>query len=742
MKIFSHFSWLRLFILALLTSLAACGGSGTNNGADNGNGNGDSGQPEISIADAQATDSATSIDVTVSLSKASDQTVTVNYATSDATAIAGTDYVATNGTLTFAPGETSQTATIALVDGRDTSVIKSFQVILSEAVKATITDAEAEISLLDGEHSEMFNNPTYSSTWGVKGVFTNASTCASCHTGTTTVMNYNGKDVSPATQWKHSVMAHSLNDPYFNAVVEEEVHIFPDKKVFIEDTCLRCHAPMASTHAHQNIELLTEDPTGLSPDGGYPFATAISESHAREGISCTACHQIQDQNLGEVASMSGHYTIKSEEENNGVAPSIFGPFQSPIGQAMQNQTIYTPEHGAHIRESAMCATCHNLYTPTLDLEGNPYLVDGSMAQFPEQTPFWDWKNSKYPAEGQTCQKCHMAEPEPGYTTPITTRPNNATDRPAAYDDADGAFSVHEFVGGNGYLLGLLKTYMEELGIADKTTESGFDEKIAQTRSMLSRAATLEINPVNNGGSLSIPVTITNLTGHRLPTSFPSRRMWVHLKVTDTNGSIVFESGATDDDGLLAKDDQFNAYECLKIEKDHTSGFDYSSCYEPHHDTISDASQVAIYEPVLGDVNGDITHVLLHANQYLKDNRIPPIGWTLANRHPNPVTPGMYDDDINGLATADSNFASGKDGSGADGKDTVTYEVNTTGATGPFTVEAELRYQSIRPSFVHGMHADDPEHGIEGESYVKRFKEMYEEHPPIPETIATVNASVN
>ncbi|MDG6777198.1 Calx-beta domain-containing protein [Thiomicrorhabdus sp. zzn3] len=736
MDTFTSSAWLRLLILSLSTFLiTACGGGG--------GGSSSSTDPEISIADTQAIDSATSVEVAVTLSQASGQTVTVNYATADGTAIAGTDYESASGTLTFAAGETSKTITITLVDGRDASTLKAFTVTLSEPAHATLADSQATISLLDAEHSAMFNNPSYLANWGIKGIFTNATTCASCHTGTTTVMNYSGTDVSPATQWKHSVMAHSLNDPYFNAVVEEEVHIFPDKQVFIEDTCLRCHAPMASTHAHQNIELLTEDPTGLSTDGGYPFATAISEPHAREGISCTACHQMQNQDLGQVASMSGHYTIKSEEENNGVSPSIFGPFKSPVGNAMQNNTIYTPEYAAHIRESAMCATCHNLYTPTLNLEGDPHLVDGNIAQFPEQTPYWDWLNSQYsdPATGKTCQACHMASPADGYTTPITTRPADATARPSGVDDADSVFSVHEFVGGNSYLLGLLKTYMEELGIADKTTESGFDEKITQTRAMLSQAATIETNPTNNAGTLTIPVTITNLTGHRLPTSFPSRRMWVHLKVTDVNGSVVFESGAADANGRLAKDEQFNNYKCLKIEKDDPE-FDYSTCYEPHHDTIDDANQVQIYEPVLGDVNGGITHVLLHANQYLKDNRLPPIGWTLENRHPNPVTPGMYDDDINGLATSDTNFAAGKEGAGSDGKDTVTYEVDTSGATGPFTVEAELLYQSIRPSFVYGMHADDPEHGIEGDSYVRRFKYMYENTPPIPEQIDAVSTSVN
>ncbi|GAB6071085.1 hypothetical protein JCM30760_21820 [Thiomicrorhabdus hydrogeniphila] len=735
MNIFSWRMFLTFLPVLFASFLGGCGGGSDEAPAPS--------TVYLSVQDQTAVFDATSIDVTISLSATSADTITVDYATNDGTAVATTDYTAQNGELTFAPGETSKTISIALINGRDTSTTKIFTIDLSNPINATISDAQAEVSLLDPVHSAMFDNPAYSASWGTKGVFTDANTCASCHTGTSGIMEFNSQDISPPTQWKHSVMAHALNDPYYNAVVEEEVHIFPDKQVFIEDTCLRCHAPMASTYAHQTGTGLVTDPTTLLADGGYPFATAMSDPHAREGISCTACHQIQDptttdptktadENL--LASMSGHYTIKSASENNGSDPKIFGPF-TPMGQAMQNNTIYEPKYASHISESTMCATCHNLYTPTLDLNGNLHLVNGNVAQFPEQTPYWDWLNSDYsnPTTGKTCQACHMAEPsDTSYMTPVTTRPSSAPDH--------GNFSVHEFVGGNSYLLGVLKTYMDTLGISDKTTEAGFDEKIAQSKSMLQSAANLEVTSSFDGGTktLSVPVTITNLTGHRLPASFPSRRMWVHLTVIDSNtNTSIFESGAVDASGNLAKDTNFIQSQCLAINKE--TGFNSltNGCYEPHHTEINDANQVQIYEPVLGDVNGDITHVLLHANEYIKDNRIPPIGWTLANRHPNPVTTGQYDDDVTGLAVTDTNFATGKDGAGSDGKDTVTYNIDTTGFTGPFNIQVELLYQSIRPSFVYGMHADDIEHGgINGESHVRRFKYMYEQTPPTPELLAS------
>src|SRR2546427_10482096 len=51
---------------------------------------------------------------TVSLSPASGQPVTVNYATRHATAIGGSDYIATNGILSFAPGTTNRSVTVAV----------------------------------------------------------------------------------------------------------------------------------------------------------------------------------------------------------------------------------------------------------------------------------------------------------------------------------------------------------------------------------------------------------------------------------------------------------------------------------------------------------------------------------------------------------------------------------------------------------------------------------------------------
>ena len=70
---------------------------------------------------------------TVTLTPAATSTVTVHYATSDSSATAPGDYTATSGTLTFTPGETSQTASVSVVGNTTTFVDKDFYMNLSTA---------------------------------------------------------------------------------------------------------------------------------------------------------------------------------------------------------------------------------------------------------------------------------------------------------------------------------------------------------------------------------------------------------------------------------------------------------------------------------------------------------------------------------------------------------------------------------------------------------------------------------
>ncbi|MGD9622965.1 MAG: glycosyl hydrolase family 18 protein, partial [Mycolicibacterium sp.] len=80
---------------------------------------------------------------TVTLAAPSATPVSVQYATSNGTAAAGSDYIATAGTITFAPGVTTQTVEVQVLPDTLVEPNETFTVTLSNPTGATITDATA-----------------------------------------------------------------------------------------------------------------------------------------------------------------------------------------------------------------------------------------------------------------------------------------------------------------------------------------------------------------------------------------------------------------------------------------------------------------------------------------------------------------------------------------------------------------------------------------------------------------------
>ena len=573
---------------------------------------------------------------------------------------------------------------------------------------------------------------SFNPNWGTVGVFTDAQTCAGCHRASAVgdvpaAMRFpdaQGEDVSPSYQWRHSMMAHAFDDPYYQAVVEDEATLFASLAGLVEDTCLTCHTPMAHTHAHQTGTDLSQDASCPLPDGCYRLATASEQDHAREGVSCTLCHQIKSDNLGSTASFSGGFSIAKASDADDF--TIYGPYQNPHpggASLMQSTAGYTPQFGSQMASSAHCASCHTLYTPTLDVETDT----PTGFEFLEQGSFLEWQNSVYVSgsgEERQCQDCHMPDPEPDiYNTRIAVRPNGSV---TTQWPERSPFFTHSMVGGNSHMLELLRDNRDTLGIESSTTVSGFDEKIAQTRHLLqNETATLDITHTGLSGSeLAIDARIGNRSGHKLPTGYPSRRMWIQLTVKDADDQVIFESGAADAQGRISTDNTRLAPACLAVRK--AADFDNGDCFEPHRDVINDPAQIALYEPVLGDSKGHITHILLHAGSYLKDNRIPPKGFT--NSQADSIEPQTRPVGVDN--DPDFNIANSQEGSGSD---TVHYRIPLSTLNPPYNVEARLLYQTISPGFVDALHSSG--------SRVTAFKQMYTQNSSVIETLASSNATV-
>ena len=98
--------------------------------------------PSLSIGDVTVNEAAGTATFTVTLSAASGQTVTVNYGTSNGTARPAATTRAASGTLTFAPGVTTQTITVAITNDTvfEGATGETFNVVLSGASNATIAD--------------------------------------------------------------------------------------------------------------------------------------------------------------------------------------------------------------------------------------------------------------------------------------------------------------------------------------------------------------------------------------------------------------------------------------------------------------------------------------------------------------------------------------------------------------------------------------------------------------------------
>lgn len=506
-------------------------------------------------------------------------------------------------------------------------------------------------------------------------LFAGSGRCVGCHEATANspaLKSPEGADISPPTLWRSTMMANAAKDPLWLAKVTAEIADNPALKETIEDKCTACHMPMGHTEAIFN---------GATT---YTLQEGLNDPLALDGVSCTLCHQIESDGLGTAGSFSGNYVIKDNE-------LLYGPYDDETySSLMLSASGYGFEYGSQMEQSELCATCHTLFTPTVDKAGN--LTGGSIA---EQTPYLEWKNSDYPAQDIQCQTCHV--PQILDPVAISTVPGGL--------DGKSPFGLHHFVGGNTFILEMLKANGDVIGVTADAVH--FDSTIARTRRQLARAAELSgtYGWTNGGDTLEVTIRVQNLTGHKFPTGFPSRRSWLQLKLSANDGTTVFESGAWDASGEIVG---------------------LSKPFEPHRDVIRTSSQTAIYQSLMADVDGDITWILLRGAEYAKDNRIPPAGFVASGPH--------YDTTaVVGAALADLNF--NRDGAvEGSGSDAVTYRIGGLDQNQGYSLDVKLQYQSVAPAFVSDLSRHStPE--------VNTFNTYYAAADNSPVTIDSLDISV-
>lgn len=518
--------------------------------------------------------------------------------------------------------------------------------------------------------------------------FAKSTDCALCHSfsnAASAMRDGKNRNVAPFDLWSGSMMANSAVDPYWKAAVSAEVAATPSQKPHIEEVCSRCHAPMAA-------------PISTSPQG--QVLAFLRDGHAKaalskDGVSCTVCHQISSENLGTDASFTGGFQFNKKSE-------IYGPHANPVTMPMQRHVGFIPTQADHILSSAMCATCHTVITESFDKQGT-----ATHAHLHEQVPYLEWRNSSFndevdsnKATARSCQSCHVPQTDIDGNAISARLAHNPGGRDFPFLNAREPYGRHTFAGGNVFMTQLLRDNRQSLKIS--TPPEAFDRVIADSRKMLQRdTATLTIVQHQDESSVStISVKIENLSGHKFPTAYPSRRAWLEFVVRDDSGKIVFESGRVNKSG------QISDGQGRPIATELAGG-----PTQPHFDTISNAQQVQIYETFMQDSESNLTFALLRGSQFQKDNRLLPQGWSNQHAHAVATQPIGIENDADFLA----------------GTDTIDYEPSLP--SGRYKIEVRLLFQSLSSRYVAELlKVDTPE--------VKSFESFYKKAKLAPEVIAT------
>ncbi|HEY0031249.1 MAG TPA: T9SS type A sorting domain-containing protein [Bacteroidia bacterium] len=496
--------------------------------------------------------------------------------------------------------------------------------------------------------------------------FLPSSSCKGCHGyDSAQVANINeaGEDINLVDRWESSMMALAAKDPFWRAKVSHEITINPAHAGDLQNKCLDCHAPMGAytSKYHGNAY--------------YGLADLVNDSLGLDGVSCGGCHSI-DPSVGYTYSGIIPYDTTLVE---------YGPFYAPSVGPMQLYEGLTPVYSSHMDQSRVCASCHTLVTQSVDLSGNY-----TGGYFVEQGTYHEYVNSDYPANSITCQSCHM--PPLSESIIIANGFTGLTPR--------SPFNQHTFAGANSFMLNLIKNNKSALGV--NVPNKSFDSTITATLSLLqTKSLNFDLQLVSvTSDTAFFKVKLENKAGHKFPSGYPSRRAVLQFVVIDAMNDTVFQSGIFN-----------NQYRVI--------GEDPS--FEVHHNIINQSNVSQIYEMAMGDVSSNFTSVLERAAVLLKDNRLPPAGFSSAS----PVydTVKVSNDAI---ADPDFNKVGAVEGSGTDW---VHFAVPLAGSVGNISVKSKVYYQSVPPKWLDNMFTySTPE--------INTFKTMYQNADQTPVLVAS------
>lgn len=337
----------------------------------------DDGQPSISINNVSINEGntgTTAAGFTVSLSNASSQTITVNFTTTNGSAVAGSDYVTTSGTLTFTPGQLTRPVNVTINGDTTFEANETFSVSLSTATNATIADSQGvgTINNDDGQPAISINNVTV--TEGNAGTVTATFTVSlSQSVGVATTVNFQtangsataGADYAPASGTVTFAAGQSTRT--INVTVNSET-MFEPNETFNVNLSGATNATIADA---QGVGTITND--------DLPPTISIADVFISEGDSGTtsagftvSLSNASSQTISVNFATANNTAIAGTHYVNTSGNLTFTP-------AMTTQTVNVQVNGDLLNEAAMVTLNVNLSAATnasiADNQGVGTIVD-------------------------------------------------------------------------------------------------------------------------------------------------------------------------------------------------------------------------------------------------------------------------------------------------------------------------------------------------------------------------------
>ncbi len=375
------------------------------------------------------------------------------------------------------------------------------------------------------------------------------------------------RPVTISTDWSGSMMAQSARDPVFYAAMAVANKYASKAGNNAGEFCIRCHSPTGWLAGH------SEDISGQSLRG-----TDL------DGIQCEYCHRSVDPLDPDTSVAPLTFAVPGYGNGMHVVQRMSEPKRGPFDStSAPHTTRYDPFQS----RSELCAVCHEVSNP-FNTTGQDRIFLSPHLYAPIERTYSEWLMSAYSAKGDsgTCQSCHMPSAA-GYMCVYTTSPL----RPD--------IASHDLTGGNTFVPSILPDFWP--GLDTNALAAGS----ARASAALGRAAELTLDAYRLGDTVVASIRVTNLTGHKLPTGYPDgRRIWIGVVGRNAAGDTLFRSGSYDTDSArLLPDAQIRIYEAVF--------------------GLTDSAALRY-----GLAAGASFHFALN-DTILKDNRIPPMGFTNA-----------------------------------------------------------------------------------------------------------------